>query len=114
LVAFGGAGPIHAAPLAESIGITRVVIPIFPGLFSALGLLLADYRRDYIQPIGANLDLVAPTDIVRRYQEMESKARQEMVAEGVATEAIRFEREIDLKYSYQVDSLPLASRAMGT
>jgi N-methylhydantoinase A len=108
LVAFGGAGPIHAAPLAESIGITRVVIPIFPGLFSALGLLLADYRRDYIQPIGVNLDHVEPTDIVGRYEEMESKARHEMVAEGVTAEAIRFERGIDLKYSYQVDSLPLA------
>jgi len=108
LVAFGGAGPIHAAPLAESIGITRVVIPIFPGLFSALGLLLADYRRDYIQPIGVNLDHVAATDIVGRYEEMENKARQEIVAEGVNSEAIRFERGIDLKYSYQVDSLPLA------
>lgn len=107
LVAFGGAGPIHAAALAESIGITRVVIPIFPGLFSALGLLLADYRRDYIQPIGVNLDRVLPADIVGRYEEMENKAREEMVAEGVAPAAIRFEREIDLKYSYQVDSLPL-------
>jgi N-methylhydantoinase A len=107
LVAFGGAGPIHAAALAESIGITRVIIPVFPGLFSALGLLLADYRRDYIQPIGVNLDRVVPADIVGRYEGMEDKAREEMVAEGIATAAIRFEREIDLKYSYQVDSIPL-------
>jgi N-methylhydantoinase A len=107
LVAFGGAGPIHAAALADSIGIRRVVIPVFPGLFSALGLLLADYRRDYIQPIGLNLDRVVPADIIGRYEEMENKALEEMAAEGVATSAVRCEREIDLKYSYQVDALPL-------
>src|SRR5262249_57977516 len=42
LIAFGGAGPIHAAELAASLGISRVYVPLFPGLFSALGLLLAD------------------------------------------------------------------------
>jgi N-methylhydantoinase A len=51
LLAFGGSGPIHAAALAETMEISRVTVPIYPGLFSALGLLLADYRHDYIRSI---------------------------------------------------------------
>src|SRR5207249_9317699 len=47
LFCFGGAGGLHAASLARSLGIARVVVPRFPGALSALGLLLADVRKDY-------------------------------------------------------------------
>ena len=47
LVAFGGAGPTHACPIAEQLEITKVIIPTFPGVWSALGLLTADYRYDH-------------------------------------------------------------------
>ena len=49
LVAFGGAGPVHAARLAEELEIPRVLIPPIPGGFSALGLVATDFRRDYVQ-----------------------------------------------------------------
>jgi N-methylhydantoinase A/oxoprolinase/acetone carboxylase beta subunit len=76
-------------------------------------LLLADYRRDYIRPIGVNLDHVVLAHIVGRYEEMENQACEEMVAEGVSSDAIRFEREVDLNYSYQVDSLLLQRSRKG-
>jgi N-methylhydantoinase A len=56
LVAFGGAGPIHAAALADQLGIGEVRVPLFPGLFSALGILLADVRRDLRASCVARLD----------------------------------------------------------
>src|SRR5712692_9848516 len=107
LIAFGGAGPIHAAALAENLGITRVLVPLFPGLFSALGLLLADYRHDYIRSIALALDKIDPQAIVRQYEELEAAAREELLQEGVTEGAIRFERQVDLKYGYQVSELTL-------
>jgi N-methylhydantoinase A len=107
LIAFGGAGPIHAAALAESLGISRVQIPLFPGLFSALGLLLADYRHDYLRSMATLLGKVDPQNVLRQYEELEATAREELLQEGVSAEAIRFERQIDLKYGYQVAELTL-------
>ncbi len=114
LVAFGGSGPVHAVSLAESLGITRVLVPLFPGLFSALGLLLADYRHDYVRTIAAALDKVNVEELQRQYEAMEAAARIELLEEGVANDAIRFERQIDLKYGYQVSEIPLAFPAVDT
>lgn len=107
LIAFGGAGPIHAVALAESLGITRVLVPLFPGLFSALGLLLADYRHDYLRSVALALDAVDPQTIIQQYEELETAGREELRHEGVVDEAIRFERQVDLKYGYQVSELTL-------
>lgn len=113
LIAFGGAGPIHAVALAESLGIVRVQIPLFPGLFSALGLLLADYRHDYLRSVAAPLKAVEPSAILRQFEELEAAAREELLQEGVAREAIRCERQVDLKYGYQVSELTLPMPAEG-
>ena len=107
LVAFGGAGPIHAVALAESLGISRVVVPLYPGLFSALGLLLADYRHDYVRSVALALEAVAPQSVLQQFEDMEETARTELLEEGIAAEAIRFERQVDLRYSYQVSELTL-------
>ena len=108
LLAFGGAGPIHAAALAETMDISRLLVPIFPGLFSALGLLLADYRHDYIRSIVTPLDSVELDQILACFSELEDSAVVELRSEGVPPEAIRFERYADLKYGYQLQELTLA------
>ncbi len=107
LIAFGGAGPMHAAALADNLSMTRVQIPLYPGLFSALGLLLADYRHDYIRSVAVALDQLDPPAVLKHYQELETQARVELAEEGVAPEQIRFERQVDLKYGYQVAELSL-------
>lgn len=107
LLAFGGAGPIHAAALAEDIGISRLIVPLYPGLFSALGLLLADYRHDYIAAIAAPLTSVRADEIMARYEQLKDRARLEMIAEGVDQAAIRFEQQVDLKYGYQMYEMTL-------
>jgi N-methylhydantoinase A len=107
LVAFGGAGPIHAAALADNMGISRLIVPLYPGLFSALGLLLADYRHDYIAAIAAPLTSVRTDEIMARYEQLKDRARSEMIAEGVDQSAIRFEQHVDLKYGYQMYEMTL-------
>lgn len=115
IVAFGGAGPIHAAALAENMDIARIVVPVYPGLFSALGLLLADYRHDYIASVAAPLTAINPDAVLARYDELMNTARAEMASEGVAAAAIRFEQYVDLKYGYQMYEMtlpfPSASRS---
>lgn len=113
LVAFGGAGPIHAAALAEGMEICKIVVPIYPGLFSALGLLLADYRHDYIASVVTAVNLIRPADISARWEQMKEHARAEMTAEGVASSAIRFEQFADLKYGYQMYEMTLPFPADG-
>ena len=51
LVAFGGAGPLHACAVASDLGCSRVIVPMYPGAFSAFGLLCADLRRDFVQSV---------------------------------------------------------------
>lgn len=107
LVSFGGAGPIHAAALADDMEISRVLVPVFPGLFSALGLLLADYRHDYIHSIVTPLSAIDPHRLVAHYEEMQQEARDTMRREGIPAAAIRFERYADLKYGYQLQELSI-------
>lgn len=111
MVAFGGAGPIHAAPLADNLSITRVIVPLYPGLFSALGLLLADHRHDYIASIATPLASARPSDILHHFDRLKDAARNAMAAEGLDPAALRFEQHLDLKYGYQMYemTLPLPS-----
>ncbi len=107
LLAFGGAGPMHAASLAEVLGVSEIRVPPHPGIFSALGLLLADYRHDYVRSVAAPLEALPPDRFADLFAEMEAEARAELIAEGVGEEAIRFERQADLRYGYQVSEIPL-------
>jgi len=75
LVAFGGAGPLQAAELAEVTGIREVLIPLYPGLFSAFGLLVSDYRHDFVR--------AAVGDHERIFEEMEAEARKVAEREGL-------------------------------
>src|SRR5262249_15032599 len=108
LVSFGGAGPIHAAALAEDMEISGVLVPVFPGLFSALGLLLADYRHDYIHSVVTPLAALNPATLFAHYEEMQQVARSIMRKEGIPSEAIRFEHYADVKYSYQLQELSVS------
>ena len=109
LVSFGGAGPIHAAALADDMEISEVFVPVFPGLFSALGLLLADYRHDSIRSVVTPLAEVDPGDISQRYAAMQNDARDIMQAEGISSDGVRFEHYVDLKYDYQLQELTIPS-----
>ena len=101
LVAFGGAGPVHASRVARELGMARVLVPLYPGCTSALGLLTADVRHDYVRskldPV-ATLDLGAANAI---FADLEAQARAELAAEGFSDGEVRLERHLDFRYAGQ-------------
>ena len=107
MVAFGGAGPVHAAKLAEELRIPRVVVPLVPGVTSAMGLLISDLKRDYMQSRFASLEAVRASEVQANFEAMEVRARQELEEEGIPAGQIRYERALDLRYSIQKYELPV-------
>src|SRR3546814_10098396 len=105
LVAFGGAGPVHAARLAEELGIPEVIVPPVPGVFSALGLVASDIRRDYVRTLYAPLDTVAPERIAAVMDEMEAAGTGMLDAAGFAAERRALVRSADVRYVRQAYEL---------
>src|SRR5262245_66586187 len=65
LIAFGGAGPLHAAAIAREISIPCIVVPKLPGNFSALGMLMAQWRHDFVRTLVGEFGEISATDAVR-------------------------------------------------
>jgi N-methylhydantoinase A len=102
LIAFGGSGPIHAAPLAELLGMTTVCIPPHAGLFSAVGLLLADLRYDFVESWSAVLDAsLSGKHLLSVVERLVERARRESLQEGIDTTGFRIEQSLDLRYANQ-------------
>jgi N-methylhydantoinase A len=97
LVAFGGAGPLHAAALARDLGIPRVVIPPVPSVFSALGALLSDVRHDYVQTALGPVEDFRPD----AFADLEVEAWRDMAAEHLEEEQAALLRSADLRYTGQ-------------
>src|SRR6059058_6411407 len=74
LVASGGAGPLHVIAIARELHIPTVIVPLFPSHFSALGMLLADERHDFIRTYYADLAAIDFSDLVRVHHEMVAEA----------------------------------------
>jgi N-methylhydantoinase A len=113
LVAFGGAGPVHAALLAQELKIPRVLVPASPGVHSAMGLLVSDLKRDYIQTHFADLEAVELGEIQRRFDALEEAAQEEFQSQGIPRDQIVHERAIDLRYSIQKYELPVPVARFG-
>ncbi|MFQ5398924.1 MAG: hydantoinase/oxoprolinase family protein [Anaerolineae bacterium] len=110
LVAFGGAGPLHACELAHNLQIPRVLIPAVPGVLSALGMLAAaptkDYSRTIIQPLS---DLGAdPYEWLReQFHPLEQQAVAAMTAEGHKRDQITLRHAVDMRYLGQSHELTI-------
>jgi N-methylhydantoinase A len=104
LVAFGGAGPMHAIPVAEELGIRRVLVPRHPGNFSALGLLVADVKHDDVRTrVGLLRERAAA--LPAAFEEMEATAVRRLESEGFGATARRLDRSLDLRYLGQAFEL---------
>jgi N-methylhydantoinase A len=111
LVAFGGAGPVHANRLSAELEIPTTLIPLSPGITSALGLLVTDLKHDdattLIQPVD-RLDLARVEDAFSR---MTEKGREALAREGVRPEDMAFVRQVEMRYigqGYEL-AIPLSS-----
>lgn len=101
LIGFGGAGPVHAAAMAQDLHMAGVLIPAHPGVLSALGLLMADVQHDHVRSHLSDLrDLTVPTvrDIV---DELGAVARAELREEGFTDETIELDPSLDMRYRGQ-------------
>jgi len=101
LVAFGGAGPLHAARMARELDIRRILVPRSPGILCAMGLLLTDLRADFaatrlLPAADATMRHVATT-----FADLEARARAWLASERIAAEAQRLTRSVDMRYAGQ-------------
>lgn len=98
LMAFGGGGALHACALAAELGIPKVIIPPFAGVFSAWGMLMLDSRRDYIQTHLQRLDDDGLGQLTQAFEALQHSAVAEFAGDGMPPEALRFEWHIDARY----------------
>jgi N-methylhydantoinase A len=101
LIAYGGAGPIHAGRLAAELGIPHVVVPAHSGAFSALGCLVSELRYDAVQTHRARLEECDAQRLSDRFQELADQCLGPLLAEGYGPAAVRIARRLDLRYSGQ-------------
>ncbi|MFM2129585.1 MAG: hypothetical protein RL477_1131, partial [Pseudomonadota bacterium] len=113
LLPFGGAGAVHAAAVAGELGITRILVPPRPGAFSALGLLCSDVVHDYIRSELSPLARLAPGHAEELFAELETRARADLAAEGLAEADAKLEREMDLRYAGQGYELRVSLDGIG-
>ncbi len=105
LICFGGAGPLHAAALADELGVAEAIAPPVPGAFSALGLVGSDIRRDYGRAFFSVLEETDPAALEAAWRGMEDGARRMLARTGVPEADWRLERSADLRYTRQAYEL---------
>ncbi|MBI2873076.1 MAG: hydantoinase/oxoprolinase family protein [Chloroflexi bacterium] len=98
LVAFGGAGPMHACHLAQELGIPRVLVPPRPGILSALGVAIADVVKDYSQTLMLRGEAISRPLLEGAFRDLEARGRREMASEGLPPRSLRAQRALDVRY----------------
>ncbi len=101
LIPFGGAGPLHACSIAENLRVPRVLVPIWPGVTSALGCLLADIRYDDTWTVHQRLDQIDPARIHALYERMVERVMGVMREDEVPEEKVELRYEAALQYEGQ-------------
>ena len=101
LVAFGGSGPVHAGRVARNTGIPRVIVPPYPGISCAMGLMQTDVKHYYLQSRFASLLSFPLPELDRIFAGLLEKALAEAKLEGFDPTAIELTRQLDLRYPYQ-------------
>ena len=105
LMAFGGAGPVHAAHVASELNIPIVLVPRNPGLASAFGQLRVEIRDDYQRALLTKHSEIQPEELEAVFAEIEEQARRSLQREGLSAEEIALQRTVDLKYYPQTTYL---------
>jgi N-methylhydantoinase A len=101
LVAFGGAGPLHAARMAKELDIGRILVPRNPGILCAMGLLLTDLRADFATTRLSILSRTALPEADEAFAQLLAQADRWFEREGIAREARRVVRTVDMRYAGQ-------------
>lgn len=116
LIAFGGAGPLHGFDLAKALNMKRVIVPVYPGIASAFGMLSADVRHDYVKTLIGVADELDLEKINDSFRELESAASKQLSEEGFKGRDAILLRFADLRYlgqSYEL-CLPVPAGVIGS
>jgi N-methylhydantoinase A len=98
MVAYGGAGPLHAVAVAREIGIRRVIIPQAPGLFSAFGMLFSDLRYDFVRTWLGRLAEASFAAMEKIYSTLEQEGRAAIAGTSVKPQKVTIKRSADMRY----------------
>jgi N-methylhydantoinase A len=111
LLAFGGAGPLHAAGIAREVGISRVLVPYYPGITCAIGAIMADVKHDAVQTIARPLESVKSEEVQGVFEEQIKHGTKVLDESGVKLSERRFVCQAELAYEGQthVLTVPLTS-----
>jgi N-methylhydantoinase A len=101
LLAFGGAGPVHAYAIARALKMPGYICPAGAGVTSALGLLTAPVAFDFAQTYVVRLSQASLADLDRVFASLEAQGRERLAEAGVSPEAMRFERAVDIRHRGQ-------------
>ena len=115
LVAFGGSGPVHACDVAAALDVRRILIPVSPGVFTAVGMLASDVEHHFVRAVGGLLgDQAARQRGNARLTDIHEEARAMLAGEGYGPESVRLTGQADLRYAGQSSELtiPLAGLAV--
>ena len=107
LLAFGGAGPIHAAELARELGMREVLIPPMAGMFSALGILLSDVKLDFGETCIAEWNSETRHEVEAKLDRFKKRALSSLDRQGLNLEEARFVEVLDMRYEGQSFHLPV-------
>ncbi len=105
MIAFGGAGPLHAVAIAREIFIPKVVVPKVPGTFSALGMLMAPWRQDFVRTLYGQLGKLELAAVYDVFSELDAAGRQQAARDSVADAGVSF--LADLRYVGQEHTIAI-------
>jgi N-methylhydantoinase A len=111
LLAFGGAGPLHAGPIAAELGMAGVIVPLYPGVYSAMGLVMSDVKHDYVRSRLTALSRADESDVNAVLEELAAQARRELADEGFTDEKAEIEYALDIRYAGQGYEITLPCNA---
>jgi len=111
MVAFGGAGPIHASAIAKELGVPTVIVPPYSGVFSAWGMLMADLRHDLSQTFIAPLDGADAKAVSELFGQLEGRIIRVFEKENVDQSAVTITHQLDLRYVGQEHTLAVTAAA---
>ncbi len=111
LVAFGGAGPLHAMDVAAELGVRQVLIPEAPGIVCALGALTTDMRTDYVRSVILRTARTSPEQLNVVWRDLEGRATRWLDSEGVPADRRLLDRSVDMRYVGQNYEIKVAAPA---
>jgi N-methylhydantoinase A len=101
LLAFGGAGPVHAGRIARDLGMAGLVVPLYPGVYSAIGLIMSDVKHDYMQSKMQPMSELSADAVNAMFERLEALAAADLRADGFAPAHIKIQRALDMRYAGQ-------------